>query len=371
MDNNSAKLLYRIALTKINGIGDVLARNLLEAIGDEEQIFKSNKKQLMSVPGISTVLASEILHPEVLPKAEKELQFVEKNKIQIFFYKDQGYPARLKECVDAPIILYYKGNTDLNNLKIISIVGTRKSTRYGTDFCDNFLQDISSVFPDALIVSGLAYGIDVAAHKSALKNSMPTVGVLAHGLDRIYPSSHRKTAVEMLEKGGLLTEFPSGTEPDKFNFVRRNRIVAGMADAVIIVQSGSKGGSLITAELANSYDKDVFAVPGRITDQESVGCNLLIEQNKAALLQSADSFIRFMRWDSPKKDNKVKQKELFLDLTEEEQGVYDLLIEMGPLHINFLVNQLGVPMSVLLSTLLSMEMKGVLRAGVGNIYHLN
>lgn len=370
MDNNLTKLLYRIALTKINGVGDTLARNLMEVLGNEEQIFRSSKKELMSVPGIFNVLATEILNPEVLRKAEKELEFVEKNNIQTYFYTDDDYPARLKECVDAPILLYYKGKADLNSTKIVSIVGTRKSTVYGVDFCDNFLEGISSDYPDILIVSGLAYGIDIAAHKSALKYSLPTVGVLAHGLDRIYPASHRKVAVDMLEQGGLLTEFSSGTEPDKFNFVRRNRIVAGMADAVIIVQSNSKGGSLITAELANSYNKDVFAVPGRITDNESVGCNMLIEQNKAALLQSAESFVRYMQWDIAVKVNKPKQKELFLDLTEEQQSVYDLLSDMGPLHVNFLANQLGVPMSVLLSTLLTMEMKEIIRTGAGNIYHL-
>ena len=370
MDNNLTKLLYRIALTKINGVGDILARNLMEVLGDELQIFKSSKKELMSVPGISNVLVSEILNPDVLRKAEKELQFVEKNNIQTYFYRDDDYPSRLKECIDAPVLLYYKGNADLNSAKIISIVGTRRSTAYGVDFCDNFLEEISSAYPDALIVSGLAYGIDVAAHKASLKHNLSTVGVLAHGLDRIYPASHRKVAVDMLEKGGLLTEFSSETEPDKFNFVRRNRIVAGMADAVIIVQSNSKGGSLITAELANSYNKDVFAVPGRVNDGESVGCNMLIEQNKAALLQSAESFIKYMQWDVSKEINQPKQKVLFLDLTEEQQSVYDLLSDVGPLHINFLSNQLGVPMSVLLSTLLTMEMKGIVRTGAGNIYHL-
>jgi len=371
MDYNSPKLLYQIALTKIDGVGDILARNLLEVFGNEEEIFKSGRKVLTSVKGISTHLADQILNPEVFQKAEKELQFVEKNNITTYFCTEDNYPARLKECIDAPVLLYYKGNADLNAVKIVSIVGTRKSTIYGHDFCSSFIEEVAGQFPDLLIVSGLAYGIDVQAHRAALKSGLQTVGVLAHGLDRIYPQSHRKTAVEMLENGGLLTEFPSDTEPDKFNFVRRNRIVAGMADAVIVVQSDKKGGSLITAEIANSYNKDVFAVPGRITDKESAGCNMLIEQNKAVLLQSADSFIRFMQWDVEKEKAKPKQQQLFLDLTEDEQSIYDLLSIMGALHINLLSNQAGVPMSNLLSTLLTMEMNGIIKATAGNIYQLS
>jgi len=371
MDKDSSKLFYQIALTKIDGVGDILARKLLEIIGNPEEIFKSNKKILSSIDGISSMLINNILDPEVLKRAEKELLFVEKNKLQTFFISDNNYPARLKECIDAPVLLYFKGNTDLNASKIISIVGTRKSTNYGQDFCKDFLQEISLNYPDLLVVSGLAYGIDIQAHKAALESKLPTVGVLAHGLDRIYPHRHRKYAIDMIGHGGLLTEFPSETEPDRFNFVRRNRIVAGMADAVIVVQSDTKGGSLITAELANSYNKDVFAVPGRITDPESAGCNMLIEQNKAVLLRSAECFINFMQWDISKKTTRTAQQKLFLDLTDDEQIVYDLLSEMGSLHINFLANQAGVPMSTLLSTLLTMEMKGIISAQPGNLYKLS
>lgn len=371
MSNNSTKLLYQIALTQIEGVGDILARNLLEAIGNAEEIFKSSKKSLIAVKGISTYLADAILDTRVLEKAEKELLFVEKNNIKTFFYTDEDYCNRLKECIDAPILLYYKGNVDFNVSKVISIVGTRKSTNYGNDFCHNFLEELVSFYPDILVVSGLAYGIDIHAHKAALKYNLPTIGVLAHGLDRIYPSSHRKTAVDMLANGGLLTEFSSGTEPDRFNFVRRNRIVAGMADATIVVQSDIKGGSLITAELANSYNKDVFALPGRITDKESVGCNMLIEDNKAILLQSAESFIKHMQWDVNKQKSKPKQQQLFLDLSEDEQAVYDLLTITESLHINLIANQVGIPVSNLLSTLLTMEMKGIVRTIPGGLYQLS
>lgn len=370
MNNNLTKLLYQIALTQIEGVGDILARNLLDTIGDAEEIFKSSKKSLITVKGISTYLADAILDMKVLDKAEKELSFIQKNNIRTFFYLDEDYCYRLKECIDAPILLYYKGEADLNVSKVISIVGTRKSTNYGNDFCDNFLSEIASAYPDILVISGLAYGIDIQAHKAALKYNLPTIGVLAHGLDRIYPLTHRKTAVEMLENGGLLTEFSSGTEPDKFNFVRRNRIVAGMADATIVVQSDIKGGSLITAELANSYNKDVFALPGRVTDKESVGCNMLIEDNKAILLQSAESFIKHMQWDVNKQLNKPKQRQLFLDLSTDEQAVYDLLAAIESLHINLIANQIGIPVSNLLPTLLNMEMKGIVRTIPGGSYQL-
>jgi DNA processing protein len=370
MADNSSKLFYQIALTRIEGVGDTLARNLLEFCGGEEEIFKASKKKLMLVNGIFLHIAAQIQNPEVLRKAEKELAFVEKNNIQTYFYTEDDYPARLHECVDAPILLYYKGNTDLNAAKIISIVGTRNSTSYGHDFCARFVEELASEFPEVLIVSGLAYGIDIHAHRAALKANVPTVGVLAHGLDRIYPAVHRKSAVQMIENGGLLTEFPSETEPERYNFVRRNRIVAGMSDATIIIQTDTKGGSLITAELANSYNKDVFAVPGRVTDKESAGCNMLIEQNKAVLLRSAESFVRFMQWDVHKQLVKNKQRQLFLDLSEDEQAVYDLLSATGSLHINLLVNQTGIPMSNLLSTLLMMEMKGIVKATAGNNYEL-
>lgn len=247
------KLLYQIALTQITGVGDIIGKNLLKIVGSEEAIFKSSKKALSSIQGISSNLAAEILNPEVIKKAEKELEFVRKNNIQTYFTTEEKYPKRLIDCIDSPILLYFKGNTDFNKEKLISIVGTRNSTHYGNSSCELFLSEVSQIIPDLLVISGLAYGIDICAHQAALKNGLSTIGVLAHGLDRIYPSAHRNTAIEMLERGGLLTEFASKTEPDKHNFVRRNRIVAGMVDAVLIMESNKKGGSLITAEIANSY----------------------------------------------------------------------------------------------------------------------
>ncbi len=363
------KLLYQIALTKINGVGDIIAHNLLDILGDEEAVFKSSKKELAAIRGISTKLISEILNADVLIKAEKELEFIEKNKLKTFFIKDADYPQRMKECTDAPILLYFKGNLPLNQTKIIGIVGTRKSTHYGNTFCDNFISELSSHFPDLLIVSGLAYGIDIQAHNSALKARLNTIGVLAHGLDRIYPAVHRKTAIEMIDNGGLLTEFSSGTEPDKFNFVRRNRIIAGMSDAIIVVESDVKGGSLITADIANSYNRDVFAVPGRTTDQLSKGCNKLIAENKAVILNSASDFLAHMNWKNTNKSEKPqKQQSLFLDLTEDEQKIFDILSKNDSLHVNLLSMETDIPVSQLFFHLFELEMKGIVTPLPGGQY---
>lgn len=369
MNNHSTKLLYRIALTQINGVGDILAKNLLDTFGEEEAIFKAPKRQIAAAPGFSASLADRVLNPEVLRKAENELNFALKNEIRTFFFTDDDYPYRLKECTDAPLLLYYKGNANLDNPKIISIVGTRKPNNYGYDFCDRFIEEIASAFPNILIVSGLAYGIDIQSHKAAIKAHVPTVGVLAHGLDRIYPGTHRQIAVDMLENGGILSEFVSNTEPEKYNFVKRNRIVAGLADATIVVQSDIKGGSLITAGLADSYDREVFALPGRITDKESAGCNMLIEQNKAITLLSAEQFILRMQWDVKSKVQ-PRQQELFIDLSADEQVIYDLLLHEDSMHVNLLSVQANLSLPSLLPLLMMMEMKGLVRPAPGGNYQL-
>jgi len=365
-----SEVLYQIALTKIKGVGDIIARNLLEIFGSEERIFKTSRKEFTSIKGFPSKLIEEIHNPKVLEEAEKEMEFVIKNKINTHFILSEDYPRRLKECADAPILLYSKGDFDFNAAKVVSIIGTRKSTNYGNNFCDSFLEELASYYPDVLIISGLAYGIDINAHKAALKNRLATIGILAHGLDRIYPSSHRKTAIEMLENGGLLTEFPSMTEPDKFNFVKRNRIIAGMADAVIVVESDIKGGSLITADIANSYNRDVFAVPGRVTDNLSKGCNKLIADNKAALLVSAEQFIEQMGWNSSKNAIKPRQQVLFPDLSPDEQAIYDLLALEENIHVNDLSAKAEIPVSQLFYMLLEMEMKGIIEPLPGGQYKI-
>ncbi len=368
------KLLYQIALTQIAGVGDITARNILQAVGgDVEFIFKSGKKSLLGIVGFTPKLTDAILDTRVLEKAEREFNFIVKNNISTFFIGDENYPSRLKDCSDAPILIYFKGNVDLNAERVISIVGTRNSTNYGNNFCESFLEEIAATIPETLIISGLAYGIDIYAHRAALKYNLPTVGVLAHGLDRIYPSVHRQTAVEMINNGGLLSDFKSGTEPDRFNFVKRNRIVAGMADAVIVVESDVKGGSLITAEIANSYCKDVFAVPGKVTDKYSQGCNKLIASHKADLFQSTEYFLQQMGWgkESAKKKKAPLQKELFITLSNEEQAIVDKLKDKESLHIDILAKELNLPTYQLFSTLLDLEMRGLIQNHPGNLYTLN
>lgn len=366
----TGKSIYQIALTQIKGVGIALARNLMDVMGDEEEVFKGSISKLETIPRISRRLISEIRNSEVLRKAEKELEFVAKNKLNIHFFTDENYPQRLTNCIDAPILMYSKGKVEFNREKVINIVGTRNATRYGKDFCSEFVKNISVKFPDVQIISGLAYGIDICAHRAALKNGLSTVAVLGHGLDRIYPHIHRQTAIELTENGALLTEFPSNTNPDGHNFVRRNRIVAGMSDATVVLESGHKGGSLITADIANSYFREVFALPGRIHDKMSCGCNQLIYGNKAQLLQSTESFISHMGWEKEEVRKLPKQTELFHDLSSSEENVYNLLNKEGVEHINNLAIELNVPLSELLMTLLELEMKNIIVALPGGMYKM-
>lgn len=369
--SNPDKLLYQIALTQIKGVGITLARALMQAIGDEESIFKENRKNLLKIPRISKQILNSIRSTEVMLRAEEELEFILKNNLRTFFFTDEHFPKRLTHCIDAPILLYSKGDADFNKKRTISIVGTRNSTRQGRQFCDKLISELAAKNPDLQIVSGLAYGIDISAHRAALQSGLSTVAVLAHGLDRIYPHSHRKTAIDMLENGALLTEFPSKTNPDRHNFVRRNRIVAGMADAVIVVESAERGGSLITAEIANSYFREVFAVPGRTTDQHSVGCNKLISDNKAVLLQDAEGLLMHMGWQESKKASKPVQRELFLDLTEDEEKIFNALSLGEAKQVNQLGIELNVPVSELFFTLLELEMKNIVVALPGGMYKLS
>lgn len=363
------KTLYQIALTHITGVGVALTRNLMQIVGDEEQIFKESAKNLRKIQGISHRLINEIKSKEVLRKAEEELVFVSKNNLDLLFFTSPEYPERLTHCVDAPILLYVKGNSNLNYKKVVSVVGTRSATQQGYEVCNQFVKDLSTKFSDILLVSGLAYGIDICAHRAALENSVPTAAVLAHGLDRIYPAVHRKTAIDMLDAGALVTEFPSGTQPERFNFVRRNRIVAGLADALVVVESSSKGGSLITADIANSYYREVFAVPGRITDSASVGCNRLIASDRAILMQDIKGFVEHMGWDDSAKPQ-PKQRELFLQLTETEERVFNALNNVESTHVNMLAIELDVPVSELFFTLLELEMKNVVKPLPGGVYKL-
>ena len=369
---NNDERLCCIALTLCPGIGHIGAKRLMDGIGSAVDVFGRRKELPELLPGVNPSIITALDCPAAFLRAEREMEFVEKNRLTCLTLQDEAYPSRLRECEDAPIVLFFKGNVDFNRLHVINMVGTRRATEYGKQFCADFVHDLSVLLPDVLIVSGLAYGIDINAHRSALDNDLPTVGVLAHGLDRIYPSLHRKTAVEMLDKGGLLTEFPVGTTPDKHNFISRNRIVAGMCDATIVVESAAKGGSLITAELAESYHRDCFAFPGRVTDEYSKGCNQLIRDSKASLLLSAEDLVEAMGWTLDSHPAKVEnvQRSLFLELTEEEQKVVHTLEKQGNLQINTLVVETDIPVHKMSAILFELEMKGAVRVLAGGVYQL-
>ncbi len=361
-------LLYQIALTLVPNIGDVHAKALINIYGDAQSIFKARKKELDNMEGIGTVRARSIKDFTDFSSSEEEIKFIEKYKITPLFITDENYPKRLLNCYDSPALLYYRGNADLNGSKIVSIVGTRNNSDYGKMVCEKLIEDLQS--ENILVVSGLAFGIDTIAHKAALKNNLQTVAVLAHGLDRIYPQQNKSLAKQITEQGGLLTDFISNTTPDKQNFPKRNRIVAGLCDAVIVIESGKKGGSLITAELGNSYNKDVFAIPGRTNDSKSEGCNYLIKNNKAALINSADDFLEMMNWKSTPKPSAKKQRELFIELLPDEKIVVDILQQQDSIQIDELYFKSGLSSSAVATALLMLEMQGVVASLPGKVYKL-
>lgn len=364
---NEEKLFYQIALTKIDGIGRILGRNLVNLLGDEKSIFTENARALSKIPGIGQRLIQEIKKAEVLKKAEKEVIFVNAHGIRPLFFTENDYPSRLKECIDMPLLLYFKGNADLNAAKIISMVGTRRASAYGKWLCEELIAQMKAKYSDILIVSGLAYGIDIHSHRTALKENIATVAVLAHGLDRIYPYEHRKTASAMLENGGLITEYPSGTNPDKYNFVTRNSIIAGMSDATIVVESAEKGGSLITADIANVYDRDVFAAPGRINDESFKGCLNLIKKNKASLFTSLSDLEESLGWNQFSKKQAKPQQLPFVELSDEETVIMKAINEEH-VHINQLVVKTNIPIHQLSFLLLELEFKNLVRPLPGGMY---
>lgn len=363
----SDELIYQIALTLVPNIGPVHAKILTEHFGSAKAIFKASKKLLANIEGIGEIKAKCINTFNDFATAEKETEFIEKYKIQTLFLKDDKYPKRLLNCYDSPTLLYYRGSADLNSSKVISIIGTRNNTDYGRQITEQLINEIQS--QEVLIVSGLAYGIDSIAHKSALQNNLPTVGVLAHGLDIIYPSAHSTLAKQISLNGGLLTEFKKETLPDKHNFPKRNRIVAGMADATVVIETAEKGGSIITAELANGYNRDVFAFPGKITDSKSAGCNQLIKNNKAILLTDAAQLIDALGW-SAKKVKRKEQRELFITLTADEQILVDVLKEKESVHIDELFLKSGLTSSTVSATMLNLEFQNIVTSLPGKIYRL-
>jgi DNA processing protein len=362
------ELLYQIALTQVPNIGHVHARTLVQHFGSASAVFNAKRSLLEKIEGIGTVRAGSIKSFKSFSEAEQEISFIEKYNIQPLFFTDAAYPQRMLNCYDAPALLYYKGKADLNASRVVAIVGTRNNTDYGKHVTETMVKELSAL--DLVIVSGLAFGIDGIAHKCALKHDVPTVGVVGHGLDQVYPAQHSGLAKEMLKQGGgLLTEFRSKTKPDKHNFPGRNRIVAGISDVTILVETSIKGGSMITAEIANSYNRDVFAVPGKITDAKSEGCNYLIRTNKAALFTDVSEFLAVMGWQQQTVQRKA-QKELFVELNEDEKKLMELLRQKEMVHVDELNLQSGLSASAVAAGMLNLELKGVVRALPGRVYKL-
>src|ERR1039457_6549053 len=320
---NPNPLLYQIALTLVPGIGDVFGKKLVSLCGSAEAVFKEPQKMLRKIPRMSRSIIESLHTKGIFERAEREVEFIHRYHIKTFFYYDQDYPLRLKNCMDSPLMLYFKGNVNVNFPKVIGIVGTRNASDYGKEICSQLIDGLQT--QELLIVSGLAYGIDSCAHRVSLEKGLKTVGVLGHGLDRIYPYLNKVLAERMIKNGGLITDFISETKPDRENFPMRNRIIAGLCDAIVVIEATQKGGALITADIANSYNRDVFAVPGRIGDPYSQGTNNLIKSNKAALIQSAEDIKYMMGWDLQDKKPQSVQRKIFIEMTAEEQVVTDIL----------------------------------------------
>src|SRR6476646_2568032 len=364
-------LLYRLALTEVPNIGWVQAKILAQHFGEAEKIFKAKQSLLEKIEGIGLIRANSIKIFHDFSNAEEEIKFIEKFKIKPLFICDKDYPQRLLNCYDSPTLLFYKGIADLNATKIVSIIGTRTHTEYSKKMTDKLIEELS--VQNILIVSGMAFGVDAMAHKAAVKNHLPTVGVLGHGLDQIYPPDHSNLAKDMVKNGGgLLTEFRSQTKPDKHNFPTRNRIVAGISDATVVIETGDKGGSMITAELANGYNKDVFAFPGKVTDSKSAGCNYLIKSNKAMLLTDAQQLIEIMGWEEKKqKPKKKSQKEIFIELSKDEKIIVDILNEKETVHIDEINLRSGLSSSAIAAAILNLELQNVVNGLPGKIYKLS
>jgi DNA processing protein len=361
-------LAYNIGITLIPLVGDITAKQLISYCGSAEAVFREKKQNLLKIPGIGELTANAVINQDVISRAEQEIKFIEKNNITPIYYLDKEYPLRLKQCEDSPLMLYYKGNTALHANRVISIVGTRNASPYGKKLTEELIAGLKDT--GALIVSGLAFGIDICAHRAALDVGLDTIGVVAHGLDTIYPPEHSNIANKMLEQGGLVTEFLGGTLPSRENFPKRNRIIAGLSDAVVVMESKESGGALITAEIAFSYSREVLAYPGRTNDTYSRGCNNLIQRNKAYLVQSAEDVIEYLQWKAnilPKKP----QVELFHDLKPEESAIIDAIKAQGaPMYIDDIAIQSKITPGNLSAHLLTLEFAGILKSLPGKMYSL-
>jgi DNA processing protein len=359
------ELFHLLALQQVEGVGDIVAKKLINHCGSATEVFKTKTSQIAAIDGIGSVLVQKLKDKTIFEKAKQELQFIQSNEINVAYFQDENYPNRLKHCIDGPVLLFTSGNIDLNNKKTISIVGTRQITSYGMEFCRKLIEDLAPL--DPVIVSGFAYGVDIFAHQLAMEHNLQTIGVVAHGLNQIYPKNHKKYVAKVEQNGGFMTEFWSSSNPEKENFVRRNRIVAGISEATIVIESAERGGSLITANIANDYNRDVFAVPGRTTDKYSQGCNNLIKTQKANLLTSAADLVYILNWDIESKAKPV-QKQLFVKLEDDEQKVYDYLLKNGKELMDIIALRCDFPIYKISGMLLNMELKGVIRPLPGKLF---
>ncbi len=360
------ELIATLRLQHVPNIGDVIAKRLIAQCGSPSAIFEAKRDHLLRMDGIGTHTIKHLFDAEHLAAAEKEYLFITSNDIGWTYFQDADYPHYLKHCIDSPILLFRKGNINLEGRKLISVVGTRKITSYGSAFCERFIADIAPLNP--IIVSGFAYGVDICIQREAIKQGLQTIGCLAHGLNQIYPKTHAKYQADVYGNGGFYTEFWSTSKPERENFLKRNRIIAGMSEATLVVESAEKGGSLVTADIANSYNRDVFAVPGRTSDTYSLGCNNLIKQQKAHMLTSAADLIYLLDWDLEDIKTKTIQKQLFVDMDEIEQTIYSYLQQNGKQVLDSVALSCNIPIFKASSTLLAMEMKGVIRPLPGKLF---
>ncbi|WP_298517125.1 DNA-processing protein DprA [uncultured Kordia sp.] len=364
--NSEEELIYALALQKTAKIGDVIAKRLIKHCGSATAVLKEKKENLRKIDGIGTYILADLQNAAHIKAAENELKFIQKENIQTHYFLDESYPTRLQHCADSPIILFQKGNANLNASKMISIVGTRKATSYGKQFCEELIANLSPLQPT--IVSGFAYGIDIVAQRAAIKNDIPTIGCLAHGLNQIYPKEHRRYMQSVQENGAFVTDFWSTSNPDRENFLKRNRLIAGMTQATIVIESAEKGGSLVTAHIANSYNRDVFAVPGRVGDSQSIGCNNLIKQQRAHILTSAADIVYLLGWELEVESFQPVQKQLFVDLNPEEAIIHSYLQEKGQTLLDRIALECKLPIHKITPILLQLEMKGVVKPLPGKLF---
>lgn len=361
-------LLYTMALQHVPNVGDIIAKRLIHHCGSAEAVLKEKKQNLKKIDGIGSVILGDLFNPHHLKEAEKEIEFIKANEIKVSYFKEDGYPEKLKHCIDGPILLFQSGAINLEQQRQISIVGARKITTSGIAFCEDLIEKLAIYNP--VIISGFAYGTDITAHKAAMKHQLQTIGCLAHGLNQIYPSVHKKYIVDMEKNGGFFTDFWSSDAFDKNNFLKRNRIIAGLSEATIVIESAEKGGSLVTADIANSYNRDVFAVPGRTTDIQSVGCNNLIKYQKAHMLTNPMDVPYILNWKLEEEVKPVIQKQLFVELNDSEKAIYNYLKINDKQLLDIIALECQMPIFKVASILLNMELKGVVRPLPGKLFEI-